>query len=90
MCQRCADTLDHRKRPPRKEKEPIIMIPLTNYRLCVLLALRLCDWLFDNRSGHMMDIHQDFLLAFRTEQWQMRQDCVPPELYPGFVVADRA
>ena len=37
----------------------------------------------------MMDIHQDFLLALRTEQWQVRQDRVLPQFDPGLIAADR-
>ena len=66
------------------------MIAFTNYRLCVLVALRPSVWLSDNCSGPVMDIHQDFSLALGTKHGEVRKGRVLPQFDPGFAAADGA
>ena len=57
---------------------------------CVLSALRLCVWLFDNCGIQLLYIDDCFLLAFVAVQGKVFKHRIGAYLNSGLVVADRA
>ena len=56
---------------------------------CVLSALRLCVWLFDNCGIQLLYIDDCFLLAFGAVQGKVFKHRIASYLNPRFAVTDR-